>query len=263
MNHVTCPRCDNTGLKDYAGFGMDPCECRLPAPALPTPVIIGPATLYLGDAYAIRPALGWMDADVMDPPYDFDCSGGGNFRAERQASNQIREEGLDQGFDRSIINPLLTGAVVVFCHNDQLPELLRDLTGLFHRFCLQTWIKPNPAPMRNKHYLADMELFIHAWSRGHHPLGDHHDMHRWHTANTMPSKVFGHPTVKPLSLMEKIMRNVSGRDICDPFMGTGTTGIAALRTGKRFYGIEKNPKHFETAICRIEEEWARIQREAA
>jgi hypothetical protein len=44
-----CPRCDDTGLKDYAGFGMDLCECRLPAPALPAPIIIGPATLHLGD----------------------------------------------------------------------------------------------------------------------------------------------------------------------------------------------------------------------
>lgn len=39
--------------------------------------------------------------------------------------------------------------------------------------------------------------------------------------------------------------------ICDPFMSTGSTGVAAIRAGKRFVGIEHNPKHFETALTRI------------
>lgn len=280
---MTCHRCDDTGIKDLAGFAMDMCECRLPAPALPTPVQIGPATLYLGDAYAIRPALGWMDADVMDPPYLFNNSGGGAFRAARGASDQIVAEGLDRGFDHSIIDPARSGAVVVFCHNDQLGDLIGDMvedergdmdalivadmfSRLKHRFrraALCVWIKTNPAPHRNKHYLADMEPYIHAWNPGYHPVGDHHDMHRWNTATPMPSKVFGHPTVKPLSLMDKIVKNVAGETICDPFMGTGSTGISAIRAGKRFTGIEKNPQHFATAVARIEEAWARIQQEAA
>lgn len=215
------------------------------------PVIIGPATLYCGDAYEIRPTLGWFDADCMDPQYLFDNSGGGAFRKARGASDQIVDEGLDQGFDRTIINPLLCGAVVVFCHNDQLPKLLAYLDGGFHRFALLSWIKPNPSPMANKHYLADIEPFVHAWNRGYHPQGEHHDKHRWITAGSMPSKVFGHPTVKPLALMDKIVRNVAGGSICDPFMGTGSTGVSAIRAGKRFTGIEKNPRHFATAVERI------------
>jgi site-specific DNA-methyltransferase (adenine-specific) len=223
------------------------------------PVIIGPATLYCGDAYQIRPTLGFFDADIMDPPYLFDNSGGGAFRKSRVGATLIVEEGLDQGFDRTIINPLLCGAVVVFCHNDQLPELLPYLNGMFHRFALLHWAKPNPSPMRNKHYLADTEPFIHAWNRGYHPIGEHHDMHRWITAGTMASKVFGHPTVKPLAVMNKILRNVSGRTVCDPFMGTGSTGVAAIRAGKRFTGIERNPKHFATAVDRIRSAWAEIE----
>ena len=217
---------------------------------------IGPAeapmaTLYLGDAYAIRPTLGWMDADVMDPPYLFDNSGGGAFRRARGASDQIVADELDQGFDYQIINPLLCGSTVVFCHNDQLPELLPYLNGLFHRFCLLGWIKPNPSPMANKHYLADVEPFIHAWNPGWHPQGEHHDKHRWVTAGSMKSAVFGHPTVKPASVMDKIIGNVAGRTICDPFMGTGSTGVAAIKAGRCFVGIEQNPKHFETAVSRL------------
>lgn len=278
-----CRRCDDTGVKDHAGFAMDPCECRAPALTLPEPVQIGPATLYLGDAYQIRPALGWMDADIMDPPYLFNNSGGGAWVAARGASAQIVAERIDRGFDHAIIDPSRCGAVFVFCHNDQLGDLIAetvdddraDLDALlvadmfarlkhrFRRAALNVWIKPNPAPHRNKHYLADMEPYIHAWNRGYHPHGDHHDMHRWHTANTMPSKVFGHPTVKPLSLMDKIMKNAAGETVCDPFMGTGSTGIAAIRAGKRFTGIEHNPTHFATAVDRITAAWHQIQKDVA
>ena len=248
-----------------------------------TPVTIGPATLYLGDAYAIRPTLGWMDADVFDPPYAFNNSGGGAFRKARGASDQIVEERLDRGFDRSIIDPARSGAVFVFCHNDQLGELIAEtvqderaefdallvadmfatLKRKFHRAALCVWIKPNPSPMANKHYLADMEPYIHAWNPGYHPVGDHHDKHRWITSGTTPSKVWGHPTVKPLAVMGKIMSNIAGETVCDSFMGTGSTGVAALRAGKRFFGIEQNPQHFETAALRISDEWARIESEAA
>ena len=215
------------------------------------PAIIGNARLILGDAYAIRPTLGWFDVDIMDPPYAFNNSGGGAFRAARGASDQIVAELLDKGFDQTIMNPLLCGAVVVFCHNDQLPKLLPYLDGGFHRFVLLQWIKLNPSPMANKHYLADTEPFIHAWNRGYHPEGEHHDKHRWVTSGSMPSKVFGHPTVKPQAVMDKIMANVSGQTVCDPFMGTGSTGVAAIKAGKNFTGIERNPVHFATAVARI------------
>lgn len=224
---------------------------------------IGPHRLYFGDAYAIRPTLGGFAADIMDPPYAFDNSGGGAFRKARGASDQIVDEELDRGFDHSIINPLLTGAVVVFCHNDQLAELLRFLSGSFQRVCVQTWIKPNPSPMANKHYLADTEFFVHAWLRGFHPQGEHHDKHRHITARPLPSKTWNHPTVKPDAVMDKIMRNVSGSTVCDPFMGTGSTGVAAIKAGKVFTGIEHNEKHFLTACDRIRSAYAACEAVAA
>lgn len=233
-------------------------------------ITIGTATLFLGDAYAIRPTLGWMDAEVMDPPYLFSAGGGGAFRKARVAGDQIVSERLDQGFDHSIIDPSRSGAVVVFCHNDQVPDLVGDvveddrefgavlaadmlscLRPKFHRAALLAWIKPNPSPMRNRHYLADVEHYIHAWNKGWHPVGEHHDMHRWITAQPMPSKVWGHPTSKPLAVMDKIVRNVAGKTVCDPFMGSGSTGVSAVLAGKRFYGIERNPRHFATASERI------------
>src|SRR3546814_15967825 len=71
-----------------------------------------------------------------------------------------------------IINPLLCGSVVVFCHNDQVPELSTYLSGSFERFAICNWIKSNPMPVANKHYQPDCEIYIHAWNRGHHPQGE-------------------------------------------------------------------------------------------
>lgn len=213
--------------------------------------IIGPHRLYLGDAYAIRPTLGWMDADVMDPPYAFNAVGAGKHRKARYATKQLLEEGMADGFDHRIINPLQSGSVVVFCHNDQIPELGTYLKGLFARFILGGWAKDNPMPVANKHYLYDTDYYWHAWNRGWHPVGSIAEKRRFTPSPVSSSKIHGHPTVKPDRLMNKIMANVQGQTVCDPFMGTGSTGVAAIRAGKTFTGIEHNPTHFETAIRRI------------
>jgi hypothetical protein len=225
---------------------------NLPDPEhVPGIVQIGPHRLYLGDAYQIRHTLGWFDCDCMDPPYEFNNSGGGKWRKERGASDQIIAEGLTKGFDRTIINPLLCGSVVVFCHDDQLADLLPYMKGSFWRHRLCFWRKRNPAPHCNKAYVADLEPYIHGWQRGYHPQGGYAELRRTVDSQVRPSKIYGHATVKPDEVMDKIMRNVAGQTVCDPFMGTGSTGVAAIKAGKTFTGIEHNPKHFETAIRRI------------
>ncbi|MEL0156055.1 DNA methyltransferase [Sphingopyxis sp.] len=221
-----------------------------------TVVRIGPHRLYLGDAYGIRPTLGRMDADVMDPPYKFRAEGGGHYRKARKGMEQIIEEKLHEGFDHSIINPLLCGAVVVFCHNDQLAKLLPYIDGNFERPVVCMWQKINPQPVANKHYRPDAEPYIHAWSRGHHPSGGMNELFRIVTARSSRGKEkFGHATVKPDAVMDKIVRNVRGSTICDPFMGTGSTGVAAIRAGRTFTGIEHNPRHFATAVARCTAAW--------
>jgi hypothetical protein len=226
-------------------------------PQLRRQVAIGPHYLYLGDAYAIRPTLGWMDADVMDPPYKFVAEGGGKYQKgrERGGAKRIVKEGLNKGFDHSIINPLQCGAVFVFCHNDQIPKLSPYLAGNFHRTCLLTWTKKNPQPVARMHYQPDREFWFHSWNKGYHPLGALPDKKRGIEASSvrgLVKKQMGdHPTIKPDAVMNKIMINMNGETVSDPFMGTGSTGVAAIKAGKTFTGIEHNPTHFETAVRRI------------
>lgn len=226
-------------------------------------VEVGPHRLYLGDAYAIRPTLGWMDCDCMDPPYLIATSGGGQFRADRPYLDQIAEQGLDGDFDHKIINPLMCGAAVSFCSNDQLPKLSTYLDGSFHRFAVCAWRKLTPMPVANKHYVPEIELYLHAWNRGYSPTGELADLKRIVDCRSRQSKDFDHPTVKPDIVMDKIMRNVSGSTVCDPFMGTGSTGVAAVRAGKVFHGIEHNERHFLTACDRIRSAYGESAKEAA
>jgi site-specific DNA-methyltransferase (adenine-specific) len=217
-----------------------------------TIVHIGPATLILGDAYAIRPTLGWFDADVLDPPYLINASGGGHYRERRPNFDRMMMEDLHKGFDMAIVNPLLCGAAIVFSNNDQLVDLMLHLRGCFNRQALCIWQKVNPQPIANKHYRSDVEFYVHAWSKGHHPAGSVNELLRVRRiASPRGPARFDHPTTKPLDLMDSIMVNIAGDTVCDPFMGTGTTGVATIRAGKRFTGIEHNPAHFETACSRI------------
>lgn len=213
---------------------------------------IGPHVLWLGDAYAIRPALGWHDADVLDPPYLIKVSGGGHYRKMRPNFDRMMAEDLHTGFDLSIINPLQCGAAVVFASNNQLARLLAHVEGNFHRNALCIWQKVNPQPIANKHYRSDVEFYVHAWAKGFHPAGDVNEKLRCRRfASPRGEARFDHPTTKPDALMDSIIRNVAGTTVCDPFMGTGSTGVAAVRAGKVFTGIERNPRYFATAVSRI------------
>jgi hypothetical protein len=228
------------------------------------PITIGPATLYCGDAYAIRPGLGFFDADCLDPPYLIRATGAGRYRKKRPNMDQLIADDLHVGFDMAIINPLLCGAAIVFAHNDQLAELLAIAQGQFHRHALCIWQKTNPQPIANKHYRSDCEFYVHTWNRGFHPAGEIGEKFRISRVTSPRGDArFGHPTTKPDVLMDKIMTNLAGESVCDPFMGTGSTGVAAIRAGKRFTGIEKNPAHFATAVARISSAVAELRQAVA
>lgn len=209
-----------------------------------TPTItIGRARLYLANCADVLPRLGAVDALVSDVPYEFSTSGGGKFRKARNNLEKIAAKKINKGFDINVINPKLYKSVVMFCHNNQIPLVSSFLAQHYHRCVLCTWEKRNPMPLANKNYQANIEPYFHAWQAGAHPTGTLAELKRTITTNNGKSR-FKHPTVKPDDVMNKIMRNVRGDLVVDPFAGTGSTGIAALRHGKQFIGIENDPEAF-------------------
>lgn len=214
---------------------------------------IGRATLYLGDCRDILPTLGKVDAVVTDPPYEFETNGAGIFRTNRKNMDQIAAAGLANGFDHSILSGEQFGSAVVFAHNDQWAALLPHMAGEWQRYAICQWHKLNPMPVANKHYQPDTEIYVHAWSPGFHPVGELPQKRRYILANGGQDTSIDHPTVKPLAVMAKILANVAGESVCDPFMGSGSTGVAALQAGRSFVGIEVNPRFFDIACHRIEQ----------
>ena len=68
-------------------------------------------------------------------------------------------------------------------------------------------------------------------------------------------KRYGHPTIKPLNIIKALIENSTkpGEIVLDPFLGSGTTAAACLKTRRRYIGFEKNPAYFETAEKRLRE----------
>lgn len=194
---------------------------------------IGDATLYLGDCRDILPTLGKVDAVVTDPPYGISAD-------KKGAHSSIRDNAswVDRGWDdgRPCIGTLaaLLGAapaVAIWGGNyfaDRLPASPAWLA----------WIKPEADTGFS---LADMEL---CWTN------------QDFAARTkrLPRRDGNeHPTQKPVSVMAWTLRFMPDGLVLDPFMGSGTTGVACVNLGRPFIGIEREPAYFDIACKRIEE----------
>ncbi len=214
---------------------------------------IGGQRLILGDCLPIMPTLGRFDAAVTDPPYEFETAGAGIFRSKRKNLDQIKAGGLDRGFDHTAFRRAQLDAVVFFCHNDQLAKIIPHVDAEFDRWAVCAWHKTNPMPVVNRHYQPDTEFWVHAWTKAAPPVGTLSEKGRFYVGPSGQDTKIAHPTVKPMPLMTKIVRNVHGGTILDPFMGSGTTLVACQRLGRVGTGIEIDPKYFEIACCRVEE----------
>ena len=131
--------------------------------------IIGNCELYLGDSRDMLPEIS-ADAIVTDPPYLFDTAREQESSAASGPAWTKSSDKLDEGFDHGI--RLGFKSCAVFCHNDQLVELLPYLASEYDRYALCAWHKTNPMPVANRHYQPDTELYIHAWQKGAHPDGE-------------------------------------------------------------------------------------------
>lgn len=216
---------------------------------------IGDCTLYLGDCRAIMPMVEGVDAVVTDPPYEFVPMGGG-LGAKRQVYKDIYAAKLHEGFDPDLVLGVAP-AIIVFCAKAQMKRMIEFGETNGFRWNLTTFNKTNPTPLCGANYLPDTEYIFHFW-KGVRLGGGYNDKSRfWVGPASGDSKV--HPTIKPVGLMEKLIRVSIDRPspvILDPFMGSGTTGVACVKLGRKFIGIELDPKYFDIACDRIRKAYA-------
>ena len=210
-------------------------------------VIIGDCRLILGDCRDILPTLGPVDAVVTDPPYGIGLntdnsrfSGGSVASVAKRGKNLGSAAGRAIAGDAAPFDPGvllgLPGDKIVWGWNNYPDRLPRGA-------CL-VWLKRNDDAFGS--FLSDAEL---AWMSKGHGVYCRRDLSNAAIANERV-----HPTQKPVSLMEWCLGFLpKARTILDPFMGSASTGVACVRTGRAFVGVEIDPGYFDIACRRIEE----------
>lgn len=214
---------------------------------------IGNATLYLGDCLDILPTLAGVASVITDPPYGVGIKYGDQY-------DDSRPDYWD--WLRRVVDAMrLTAKTVVFTHR---VHALRQLVGWDW---VGVWNKPGAFGSRigNSAVLPQWEpIFLY----GIHGAGTRSeyigDVITW---NPEPAKAgikgigrqkwadsefASHPCPKPFGLMTRLVKAFGGDVVCDPFMGSGTTGVACNDLGKKFIGIEIEPHHFDASCRRID-----------
>jgi DNA modification methylase len=205
-------------------------------------VIIGDCRLILGDCLEVMPVLGCVDAVVTDPPYGIGES------SKKVASRGKLAAPKDYGhFDWDSAPP-----------SQGVIDLLRGISkhqiifggNYFHlppASCWLVWDKQN-----GTNDFADCEL---AWTNLNKAV--RRIYWRWNGMIRKGDDVREHPTQKPEGVMSWCLTHVpEAKTILDPFMGSGTTGVACVKEGRSFIGIEREPQYFDIACKRIREAYA-------
>ena len=202
---------------------------------------IGDATLYLGDCLEILPTLPKVDAVITDPPYNVGKDYGTHndsmeapeyaaWCAERVAAC------LALADNQFWVAPRYKLALwLSLLPDSHLVVIRRGAAGPFR----QGWsdqFEIALATGKPARCMPDLWSDIRLKGEGYFFREDSH----------------GHPGYTPYPILERAISLLAGSSVCDPFMGTGTSGEAAMRTGRDYHGIEIEPKYFDIACDRIE-----------
>jgi site-specific DNA-methyltransferase (adenine-specific) len=234
--------------------------------------VIGDAVLYLGDCLEILPTLGTVDHVMSDPPYEDELhkaigkfaslrNDGSSFPSNSLLSLGFSSINAQRGNVASVCVDISTGWVILFTLAEGVRAWRDDLQASGAKWdttCF--WVKPDASPRFNGQGPArGAECFVTCWAgKGH---------RRWNAGGKRgvyihcvngPSRHGAHPTEKPISLMAELLQDFTneGQTILDPFMGSGTTGVACAKLGRKFVGIELDEGYYDIACRRIEQAYS-------
>lgn len=228
---------------------------------------IGDAVLYNGDCLEVMASLEAVDHVIGDPPYEKEAH-----RSMRRTQKSIKT-GINADLDFEAITEDLRGGVareatrlsqgwvLLFCQAEAVGDwrdVLEEAGAKYKRSMI--WVKPDSTPQLNGQMPAmGYESMPLAW------CGEGHS--RWNAGGkrgvythltNQRDRDGRHPTEKPIPLMRELLADFTnpGQTILDPFAGSGTTGVACAKMGRKFIGIDLDPKYFDVACERIEKAYA-------
>lgn len=226
--------------------------------------------LFLGDSFEYMKSTkdNSVDLIVTDPPYDLStvvvrCGNlynGLGFRTNRVFSD-LDNKNISSGYDIELFGTeflriLKSPNIYLFCNKMQIPDYFNFyVTRHRCKFDILSWHKTNPPPMYNNKYVNDTEYILYFHEGNLNPKS-YQDALTYYLSpsNQSDKSKYKHPTIKPVELVRKFIRNSSNTNdiVFDPFMGSGTTGVASVLENRDFVGCEIIESYFNTAKERIE-----------
>ena len=201
-------------------------------------VQIGDATLYCADCLNVLPELEGVDCVVTDPPYKV------NLTYQPDSYDDSRRS-LKETFNSWVSLMLAVTRLVILTPGYRNMFEYPEPDAVMVRYDV-TAQSPHPVA-----YMSKWEpIFIYGKINGKKPAWDVIETHCQVERRKIP---VDHPCPKTLDLMRPLLLMTDGL-ICDPFMGSGTTGVAAARLGRKFIGVEIDRKYFDIACERIDKE---------
>ncbi len=207
-----------------------------------------------------------VDLVLTDPPYlirNTQTGNKSNFSLSFQKmNNEIRKAGLNVGvsidFCRELLRVQPKTNAYIWCNKAQILDYLtffvREHGGNYDILC---WQKENAVPTFNNKYLTDKEYCLYFRKGGYCQPERYEDAKTIfiEPINVKEKKLYGHPTIKPLKIFERLVRNSSseGYLVLDCFSGSGTTAVACHNLGRHFICIEKDPDYWAASMKRLEE----------
>ncbi len=224
--------------------------------SLPTPYYErNGITIYCGDCREILPQLNVkVDLVLTDPPYKIDGMGGGGFAGHEFYAGNATGICDMIDFRLSDYEGVLSYApeLVAFHSRLQLCDYANFCLKAFGNYDLHFWHKVNAIPFTHNTWKSDVEYIALGWRQHSHA----------HVSQEQKSKVYIsgietdnlHPAQKPLPLIAKYILVLQPELTVDPFMGSGTTLVAAKKLGRKCIGIEIEEKYCEIAAKRLSQE---------
>lgn len=225
--------------------------------------------LYNGDCLEIMDKLiadgVKVDAIITDPPYKIpNTTAGGKSslaKSMQHMNNEIKKAGLTKGYDIEVFGEkavkLMDKINIYFwCNKLQIPDYFDFWVRKQKcKFDIISWHKTNAMPTFSNKYLSDTEYCLYFRKNAYCKPSCYDDAKTFcfEPINVKDKKQFKHPTIKPLEMIMKSVRNSTreNQTILDPFMGSGTTGVACKKLNRNFIGIELDMDYFLTACERI------------
>jgi len=217
-------------------------------------VTIGRATLYLGDCRDIIDSL-TFDAIITDPPYGLGLNTMNPFKRKRNlhSGGTWATADIYKDIDWDDSAPDLT-----FLLERKVPTMVFGGNYFAELPPSRKWIVWDKGETHFRRSFAEAELCWCSFDGNTRIFKYIPDFNKGFTSNgSRPKKV--HPTQKPVALMKYCISELpkgTGDIVLDPYMGSATTGVAAIGMSRAFIGIEKNRQYFETACQRIERAYA-------